>query len=137
MQILIRAINVKPTDSIKRYLRSKILKYEMLVTNSSVAECTLEKKGGPKRDGNCIVHFSMRLPGVKKPLFVKSKALPTLEAAIDMADTKLCRVVDKYIELKKFDGKRHRYYLSKLSRVKNVKALPRGLWRKLRRKRSQ
>lgn len=134
MQILIRAINVKPTDNIKRYLRSKILKYEMLVANSSVAECTLEKKGGPKRDGNCIVHFLMRLPGSKKPLFVKSKALPTFEMAIDMADDRLRRVVDKHIELKKFDGKRHRYYLSRLSKIKNIKGLPRGLWRRFRRK---
>jgi ribosome-associated translation inhibitor RaiA len=128
MQILIRSINTELNNNIKQYLRRKVLKYDMLLVSSSVVECTFEQKGGSKRDGNKIIHLSMRLPGAKKPLFVKSKALSSFEAAIDMADNRLRRVVDKYLDLKKFDGKRHRYYLSK------IKKLPGGLWRKVKRR---
>ncbi len=131
MQILIRTVHAKIIDEVKRYLRKKILKYEMLVPSSSAVECTFEEKTGPKRDGNKIVHIVMRLPGAKKPFFVKSKALPDFFEAIDAADSRLRRMVDKYHELKKFNGKRHRYYLSK------IKGLPSGLWHKVRRQPSQ
>ena len=129
MHILIRTVHVKINDEVKRYLRKKVLKYEMLVPSSSAVECTFEEKSGPKRDGNKIVHIAMRLPGAKKPFFVKSKAEPDFFSAIDTADSRLRRLIDKYHELKKFDSKKHRYYLAK------IKELPRGLWRKVRRRR--
>ncbi|HLB32018.1 MAG TPA: HPF/RaiA family ribosome-associated protein [Patescibacteria group bacterium] len=129
MQILIRTVHTKINDEAKRYLRKKVLKYEMLVPSSSVVECTFEEKSGPKRDGNKIVHIAMRPPGAKKPFFVKSKALPDFLVAIDAADSRLRRLIDKYHELKKFDSKKHRYYLAK------IKELPRGLWHKVRRRR--
>src|SRR3990167_2555410 len=128
MHILIRTVHTKINDEAKRYLRKKVLKYEMLVPSSSVVECTFEEKSGPKRDGNKIVHISLRLPGTKKPFFVKSKALPDFFVAIDAADGRLSRLIDKYLEFKKFDSKKHRYYLAK------IKELPRGLWRKARRR---
>lgn len=131
MQILIRTVHTKINNDVKRYLRQKVLKYEMLVPNSSAVECTFEEKTGPKRDGNKIIHIVMRLPGAKKPLFVKSKALPDFLSAIDMADARLRRLVDKYHEMKKFDSKKHRYYLSK------IKELPSNLWHKVSRRRSK
>ena len=129
MQILIRTIGAKVNNDTKRYLRKKVLKYELLIPNSSVIECTFEQKGGPKRDGNKIVHISARLPRAKKPIFVKSKALPSFELAIDMADAKFNRRIRKYTEMQKFNGKRTRYYLSK------AKEFPQKALGKFRRKR--
>lgn len=114
MQILIRTIGVKINDDTKRYLRKKVLKYELLIPNSSVIECTFEQKGGPKRDGNKIVHLSARLPKTKKPIFVKSKALPDFQAAIDMADGKFGRVVHKQLDIQKHGGKRTKYYWARV-----------------------
>lgn len=113
MQILIRTIGTKVNNDTKRYLRKKVLKYELLIPNSSVIECTFEQKGGPKRDGNKIVHLSARMPRAKKPIFVKSKAVPDFNIAIDGADAKFARRVRKYTEMQKYDGKRTKYYFSK------------------------
>ncbi len=113
MQILIRTIGTKVNNDTKRYLRKKVLKYELLIPNSSVIECTFEQKGGPKRDGNKIVHLSARMPRVKKPIFVKSKAVPDFNIAIDQADARFARRVRKHTEMQKYDGKRAKYYFSK------------------------
>jgi len=114
MQILIRSINTKISDDHKRYLRKKILKYEMLIPNSSVIECTFEQKGGSRRDGNKIIHITASLPGTKKRIFAKSKAAPEFDIAIDVAEAKFKKIIQKYLDLKKYNGKRAKYYWSKI-----------------------
>ncbi len=131
MQILLRTIACKLDDETKRYLRKKILKHESMLPNSAVIECTFEQKRGPKRDGNAIVHIVAKVPGIKKPIFAKSKASPDFTVAIDVAEARFDRLVHKQAEMKKFDGKRSRYYLDKLKRV------PRRAFRRLRRKRRE
>lgn len=128
MQILIRAVGTKVNDDVRRYLRKKILKYDLLMPNSATVECTFEQKGGPKRDGNKIVHLKANLPGARKPIFVKSKALPDFQVAIDNADSKFNRVVHKQLELQKFSGKRTKYYWAR------VKELPRRTLGRFRKK---
>ncbi len=128
MQILIRTVRTEINNDTKRYLRKKVLKYELLIPNSSVVECTFEEKKGPKRDGNKIVHISARLPRVKKPIFVKSKASPNFATAIDLAEAKFGRVVRKQLEIQKYNGKRTRYYWAR------VKEVPGKTFGRLRRK---
>ena len=106
MQILIRTVRTSLSSDTKRYLRKRVLKYELLIPNSSVIECTFEEKSGPRRDGNKIVHISARVPGIKKPIFVKSKASPNFKSAIDTAEAKFGRVVHKQLEIQKSGGKR-------------------------------
>jgi len=129
MQILIRTIRAKINNDTKRYLRKRVLKYELLVPNSAVIECTFEQKGGPQRDGSKIVHLSARVPGIKKSIFVKSKASPDFNTAIDIADAKFGRVVRKQLEIQKYGGKRAKYYWAR------VKEFPGRTLGRLRRKR--
>jgi ribosome-associated translation inhibitor RaiA len=114
MQILIRTIGTKINNENRSYLRKKILKYELLVSNSSVVECSFEQKRGPRRDGNKIVHLKAKLPGIKKQIFVKSPAEPDFNVAIDRAEAKFNRVVRKQLEIQKHGGKRAKYYWSKV-----------------------
>ena len=117
MQILIRTVRTDVNSDTKRYLRRKILKYELLIPNSSVVECTFEEKKGPRRDGNKIVHLSARLPRVKKPIFVKSKASPDFTVAIDIADAKFSRVIHKQLDIQKYNGRKTKYYWSKMKEL--------------------
>lgn len=117
MQILIRTIRCSANSDVKSYLRKKILKHELLIPKSSVIECTFEKKGGPKRDGNLIVHMAMRFPGTKKRIFAKSKASPDFNTAIDTAEAKFSRMIRKQNEMRKFDGKRSKYLWSRVKQA--------------------
>ncbi len=117
MQILIRTIGTKITGDQKSYLRKKILKYELLIPNSSVVECLFEQKGGPRRDGNKIVHLRAKIPGVKKPIFTKSSALPNFDKAIDVAESRFNRIIRKHLELQKYGGRKTKYYWSKIKLV--------------------
>lgn len=129
MQILIRTISTKINNENRSYLRKKILKYELLVPNSSVVECSFEQKRGPRRDGNKIVHLKAKLPGIKKQIFVKSSAEPDFNVAIDRAEAKFNRIIHKQLEIQKHGGKRTKYYWSR------VKELPGRTFGRLRRKR--
>lgn len=129
MQILIRGVHTKVSDPVKKYLRKKILKYEMVIPRSAAVECTFEAKGGPRRDGNKILHLQTRLEGARKGVFIKSKALPDFIAAIDVVDDKLDRVVQKHQDLKKYKNKRHKYYFAK------VKQIPSSVWSKVTKRR--
>lgn len=115
MQILIRTIGTKITNEQKSYLRKKILKYELLIPNSSVVECSFEQKGGPRRDGNKIVHIKAKLPSSKKSIFAKSSASPDFNKAIDTAEARFNRIIHKQLEIQKHGGKRAKYYWSKIS----------------------
>ncbi|HOE74725.1 MAG TPA: HPF/RaiA family ribosome-associated protein [bacterium] len=131
MQILLRTIACSLDDETKSYLRKKILKHEPMLPNAVVVECTFERKRGPKRDGSAIVHIAAKVPGVKKPIFAKSKASPNFIVAIDVAEAKFDRLIHKRAEMRKFDGKRSRYYLDKLKRA------PRRALRLFRRKKRE
>ena len=115
MQILIRTIGTKITNEQKSYLRKKILKYELLIPNSSVVECSFEEKRGPRRDGNKIVHIKAKLPSSKKPMFAKSPASPDFNKAIDVAEARFNRIIHKHLEIQKHGGKRAKYYWSKVA----------------------
>jgi len=114
MQILIRTIGTKIKGEDRAYLRKKILKYELLVPNSSVVECSFEEKRGPLRDGNKIVHIKAKLPGIKKQVFAKSPAKLDFESAIDVAESKFKRIVHRQLEIQKHGGRKSRYLWFKI-----------------------
>ena len=114
------------TPDLENYIKDRILKYEGIVKEPAICEVTLaQHRWPPFRGKNKIVHISLVMPGLKRPLFVKERT-DDFFASIDLAQERLEHRIIKYKEKKKV-GRRwpNKYWMAKA--LEGTRALPRWL----------
>ena len=116
MKIIIKGNGkLKVNETLQKYITRKILKYEKIVKEPSVAEVVFKDLRGPKGGVDKCVNIRLTLPGVKNPIFVEV-VTTDFTSSVDLAQERLEQRLKKYKDRKKI-GTRWplKYWLEKIS----------------------